>query len=371
MNNVINNRHAIAASIAFLFLVIGHELISRPYESLLLEYDRENYEKEDANFEPELNELIKLSLPRLEEVAYKTDAKSQYLVGMRYQFGVQAFPDYDKARQWYQRSADGGDPAGMFWLSRIDHSLSKERKNELLEKSAELGYWRARRELMLKDASRNFSNTRERSDGLKINIPSWEHQDFYIIYKKAMDMYMKKVVKEQGDRIKINLFKIESDDDRLILELFKTAALGGDNKAQHWLGRFYQENDPEQSERWFFHSAYNSNRDAYESVRYIQSKKFFTKEKLQMDRKTDSLSYHNPESLREDKKYYARVSYFWKELAGDSGGFDYDLRFYERWPIERIVKECKTIKINSKESCVENYRHGVVFGETFLSELFD
>ena len=63
MNNIIKNRYAIAALVVFLFLVIGHELISRPYKSLLLEYDIENYEKEDANFEPELNELIKLSLP--------------------------------------------------------------------------------------------------------------------------------------------------------------------------------------------------------------------------------------------------------------------------------------------------------------------
>ena len=247
----------------------------------------------------------------------------------------------------------------MYWLSIVDQQITPDQRKELLEKSAELGYWRARSKLQLRDPSRKFSDINSKESKI-IDIPKWIHQDFNVIYIRAQDLYTRKLKERLENLSDDNLFIIRSEEDRIMVDLFKTAALGGNSRAQHWLGRFYEKNNPEQSERWFFHAAYNKNREAYESVGYIQSKKFFTKEKLEMKNNLGPFSYHDPQALKEDKKIYARSSYFWGKLADDHTILKYGLSFYERWPIDRIVRDCKTPKVNSTESCVENYRYGVL-----------
>lgn len=350
-------------------LIVAYEIISRPYVPFL--YQRDYYEQQDAEFKPEINELIKLSLPRLEEVAYEFNSKSQYLVGMRYHFGVEAFPAYDKAIMWYERSAENGEPAGMFWLSKINHTLSDQQKKELLEKSAELGYWRARRKLQIQDPSRDFENYNNYSNNEALSIPSWEHKDFLITYLKAMDLYTKKIKSVEPEKRMHERYKIESSDDQLMLDLFKTASLGGNGDAQYWLGSFYKKHDLEQSERWFKHSAFNKNDDAYGAVSFLQSSKFFAKEELYLSRNYEALlssGYLSFEKLLEDKKKEARISYFWDHLNDEHDGFNYDLWFYERWPIERIAKECKTsLKFNNE--CLAKFNFGVNFGYTFLTEI--
>jgi TPR repeat protein len=154
MIHITNYKIIIYICLPLLLLTGLYEIISRPYEPNLFQRDR--HEMQDSKFEPVINALIELPLPRLEELGYKADAKSQYLVGMRYQFGTETFPDSDKAIIWYQRSADGGEPAGMYWLSIINNNLTISQKNELLQKSAKLGYWRAKRDVQLNDLSTDF-----------------------------------------------------------------------------------------------------------------------------------------------------------------------------------------------------------------------
>ncbi len=169
-------------------------------------------------------------------------------------------------------------------------------------------------------------------------------------------------------------FKIESIDDQLMLDLFKTASLGGNNKAQHWLGNYYEKIDPEQSERWYAHSAFNQNIEAYQSLERLQSAKFFTKEKLFISgnfKPLDLYSYHNPQGLTGDWKSYARLAYFRKEMTEDSDGFNYDLWFYERWPIKRIAKYCKNTNVEFTRDCIQKYKFGVNFGYTFLGKFLD
>jgi hypothetical protein len=84
---------------------------------------------------------------------------------------------------------------------------------------------------------------------------------------------------------------------------------------------------------------------------------------------TDDFNYYQPDGLIESKKHYARVAYFWKKIAEDNG-FSFDLWFYERWPIDRIVKKCKNFR-NFTEECNEKYVFGVLFGETYAKSLME
>lgn len=327
--------------------------------------------KKDSLINPKINQFINLPLPLLEDIAYQGNAQVQYIVGMKYQFGVGTFPDYHRAKLWYERSAKGGDPAGMYWFSKINSKLIVDIEKELIEKSAELGYWRAIRELQLIDLSREFANASKSILNSNIKIDYDNNQDFDLIYRKAKFLYNKKLKNLVGSRL-LNGFKIETADDGIMLQLFKTAALGGNGNAQQWLGQFYKKTDAEQSERWIVHSAFNGNKEAFQDLAFLQSKKFFTKERIDLGEKldlADDFNYYQPEGLMENKKHYARVAYFWNKMAEDNG-FDFDLWFYERWPIDRIFRECRNFS-NFTEECNEKYAFGVLFGETYAKSLMD
>jgi TPR repeat protein len=346
-----------------------YEILSTPYEPS--SYVREQSLKKDSIINPEISELIELPLPVLEDFAYQGYDKSQYIVGMRYQFGVGTFSDYHRATIWYERSAKGGDPAGMYWFSKINNKLTVNIEKQLIEKSAELGYWRAIRELQLNDLSRDFSNVPASKFNLDKKIYHDNKQDFYLIYQKAMHMYREKLKNIEGNRLLSN-FKIETADDEKMIEFFKIASTGGNRDAQLWMGQFYEKTDAEQSERWIVHSAFNGNKDAFTKLAYLQSKKFFTKVRMDLGEKlkpNDSFNYYHPEGLIENKKHYARLAYFWQQMAEDNG-FNFDLWFYERWPIDRIVKECKGGGEFTKE-CKEKYAFGIIFGETYAKYLLE
>ena len=67
--------------IVILHILVAYEISSRPFQPFIYKEDR--HEIEDAKFEPELIDLVRLSLPRIEELAYTVSLKSQYIVGLR------------------------------------------------------------------------------------------------------------------------------------------------------------------------------------------------------------------------------------------------------------------------------------------------
>ena len=204
-------------------------------------------------------EAEKSSIEVLKTLALQGESKYQYELGTMYENGFEVEKDYEKAYEWYSKSANQGNEEAQKSAIKILKELAQQ---GLTDYQYELG--------MLY----------ENGLMLKAFVIEVDYETAYVLYKesakqgnKEAEEALKRIEKKLEDKnvqYDIGIKYCQKEEYKKAFEWLEKSAKQGEPNAQYGLGTMYEngfgvEKDYEKAYEWYSKSAVKGNKEAIKS----------------------------------------------------------------------------------------------------------